>query len=295
MARLLLTGASGFVGGHVLATAIEAGHQVAVLTQSKEWRPKSNEVLVLRACASDAVLTSDLQNFAPDAAILLAWAGIPDYSARWSMVSLESNLRSMRLALEAGVGRLVSSGSCWEYAAPSGPIAEDAPTRADAPFQFAKRTLLRLLSGVCDESAVGWRWVRLFYVYGPGQRNEALVPTCLNAWRSGYPPSLKDEDAAVDLIHVQDVASALLLMATVDGPSGVFNVGSGAATRVGDVSRAVRALIDGRTWHPPISSGGFWADNSLIGSAYGWSPRITLAHGLTDWVNLRAAENASAS
>lgn len=295
MARLLLTGASGFVGGHVLATAFEAGHEVAVLTHSKDWRPDSDHVRVFRASASDEVLTSDLQGFAPDAAILLAWAGIPDYSARWSMVSLEANLRSIRLALEASVRRIVASGSCWEYAAPSGPISEDATTRADAPFQFAKAALLRFLSSVCDETAVGWRWARLFYVYGPGQRDEALVPTCLNAWRSGYAPSLKDEEAAVDLIHVQDVADALLLMATEAGPSGIFNVGSGAATRVGDVSRAVRALVDGRPYDPPTTAGGFWADNSLVGSAYGWSPRITLAQGLTDWVRLPAAGNASVS
>ena len=295
MARLLLTGASGFVGSHFLSSALQAGHQVAAVTQSDHWMPVGSEVSVLRASSDDAALAASIRDFGPDVAVLLGWGGIPDYSATWSLRSLEANLRGVRLALAGGANTVVASGSCWEYQSPAGATREDTPIRTDAPFQFAKSAFQRLLTGSCEEAGAGWRWARLFYVYGPGQRDEALIPTCIRSWTEGNAPPLKDEDAAIDLVHVQDVADALLSLTTASGPSGVFNVGSGYATRVGDASLAVQAMMRGDDWPLPKSQEGFWADNSAIELAYGWAPRIDLSRGLRQWPHGSSALNGSAT
>jgi nucleoside-diphosphate-sugar epimerase len=94
-------------------------------------------------------------------------------------------------------------------------------------------------------------------------------------------PEIRNPAVFQDFVHVEDVARALLMLTRADIGSGVFNVGSGAPTTVGEIVNQVAAFY-GRPAPFPALTGqsGFWADTTKIVEATGWSPEISIADGI---------------
>jgi nucleoside-diphosphate-sugar epimerase len=95
---------------------------------------------------------------------------------------------------------------------------------------------------------------------------------------------LRDTKSSIDLVHVEDVAGALVALTLKDGPSGVFNVGSGSATRVSDVVEFVRSVTANEEVGPKITDStdelASWADITSMRVNFGWKPKILLTQGI---------------
>jgi len=283
--RILLTGASGFIGQVVVPLLMSEGAEIMALTTNptevvERWGIEAVDLLQ----STDKAMRDRIDAFSPSVLLHLGWSGLPDYSADACLANLASSIQVIRMALASGVSRIVGAGSCWEYGDLQGELSEHMPTVPTSMFAQSKSCLRQLLSSVEQETSVGTRWARIFYAYGPEQREGSLIPTTIKAWRAGSAPDLRDTQSAIDLIHVEDVASGLVALTLRSGPSGIFNLGSGAATRVSDVVELVRAQITGEDRGTEIKArvedGATWANVDAIHRSFGWTPRISLPEGI---------------
>ena len=283
--RILLTGATGFIGQNVVPMLIAEGAEVMALTTKprevvKRWGIQSVDIQK----DDENIVLNKVKAFAPSVLLHLGWSGLPDYSAAACLANVASSARVTRLALKGGVTRIVGAGSCWEYGSLKGALSEHLTTTPTSMFAQSKLCIRQLLSSVEQETGTQTRWARIFYAYGSGQREGSLIPSTIRAWRAGSAPDLRDTQSAIDLIHVQDVAKGLVALTLCRGPSGDFNIGSGGATKVSDVVELVRARIASeqnlKSISPRIGDGATWADIGAMQRAFGWTPKIPLSEGI---------------
>lgn len=294
MSKILLTGASGFIGTHVRKALHEAGYEVVSLMRAPggAMTPYPGERFLKGTLAEADALEKNLSGIAIEACVHLAWEGIPDYSSEPSMKNMEYGFRVLRLCKHLGIKKLVVSGSCWEYAEPSGRISEDAPLSYENPFKTAKNTLHTIAEMFCRENGIACRWLRFFYVYGEGQRPGSLIPYVVRELERGTQPALSGAFNQNDFVYVSDAAEAVCKsLDSMEGePScGTFNIGSGQAVRVLDAAEAaariLRVNFDSMLYGPPaVPPTAFWANISAAEKHLLWRPRVSLEEGLERYI-----------
>ena len=278
--RVLVTGGRGFLGRRLMPLLAE--HEVMSLVRGVAVDDEQPGIrTVVGDIPRDGGWQEAIEDFAPEWCIHLAWDGLPDYSLARCRANLDANVALLQTLVRANVGRMVVAGSCWEYGR-----AADAVREEDSPidcgvFAATKNAVRNMLEGVSREAGFDYRWARIFFAYGPGQRSASLIPYLHASFARGTVPALREPNAVQDFVHVDDVARGLVMLAQCQAPSGIFNLGSGRPTSVGEIANRV-ARHYGQS--PPfvcVDPGpGLWADISRTNSATGWRPEIGIADGI---------------
>jgi len=293
--RVLVTGGTGFIGEAVVQSLLERDWTVQVLTaawDTSEPRKASTVTYAVGDLADSAGLERAIREFAPDFVVHLAWEGLPDYSMELCRRNLAHGVNVFTASVRAGCNNLLAAGTCWEYAQRRGCLSEGAPLETGQVFAAVK-TALRIY-GQAVAQAHGGRlyWLRLFYVYGPGQRRTSLIPHIAGSLREGKSPQCRSPGHRNDFVHVEDVARAVVSVLDAQPPGSVYNVGSGASTEVREVIRLVRDAIPWPSPSPalPETTGAaqeagaeavdFWADIRRLSEDTGWAPAYSLAAGI---------------
>ncbi|MEW6250688.1 MAG: NAD(P)-dependent oxidoreductase [Planctomycetota bacterium] len=310
--RVLLTGATGFVGSHVLRTLLARGHHVAALIRpgSDTWRIA--EVLA-RVRVSPAVLGEDPPSRSPtrlaevaaeyrtDAIIHLAWTGVAgaDRNAPEQVHNLPATLTLLETARAAGVRHYIALGSQAEHGPHNERIAESAPTQPTTLYGLCKLTACRLTDQFCDRHGLRWAWLRLFSAYGEMDSPAWLVPHVILALLRGERPRLTAGTQLWDYVHAADVAAAIVAVLEQPAATGVFNLGSGRAVPLRSVIERIRDLIDpqlplafGEVPYRPDQVMHLEADISRLMQTTGWAPRVPLDEGLARTVEWYRAHRA---
>ena len=221
----------------------------------------------------------------PEAVVHLAWEGIPDFSRQRCMRNVDDQTGFLRLALELpSVSRIVAAGSCSEYGAALGLSSGSAEVTPDDHLGRAKVSIHQMLRTDCAEVQVGLTWFRLFYVYGPGQRLESLVPSVLHQLASGNSPVVEQPDAAKDFVFVSDVADAFERAVRLTSVHDVIDLGFGRLRRAQEVVDAAVAGSDlpsqpsGGRSRPPED--GLWANLDAARDVLGWRPTTGFVEGI---------------
>jgi UDP-glucose 4-epimerase len=282
--KVVLTGATGFVGKPCLELLSQRGHEVLVISRQDRPLALGNGVQWCRGeLGAPEAYSGVLAKFQPEAALHLAWDGIPDFSLQKCMANLHAGVAFGNAALEAGCRHLVVAGSCWEYGKVDGMVSEDTPAELPGIFGASKNAQHLMLRALFEGAGASVAWSRIFFVFGPRQRAASLVPVICRSIAAGEPPVLRTPASASDFLYVDDAAAALLTLLETKA-SGVFNVGSGTATRADEVAGLLLRIAgmedvfaERRAANGP--GAGFYADLSRM-RALGWSPRVELREGL---------------
>ena len=304
--RILITGATGFIGKHLVEALKDDGHELGLLVRDahRASEVKAKNVAFLEGDLDDLSLVGNrLGEFAPDVCAHLAWADIPDYSAAVSKRNLDRSIALVDCLLkETGCRKIVVTGSCFEYGKTQGECAEWEPVQITSYIAWAKQALCNYLAVLAKPSMLQFVWLRLFYVYGPGQRADSLLPTIIKDMLRGKHPTVRNPFDAQDFVYVADAAQAIRLAVNADMQSGIYNIGSGQATPVLDMCRLVERSM-GKSGQvsealsrqqPSREPACFWANNAKAKQHLGWAPKYPLAEGIQRHVeSIREAESCS--
>lgn len=241
--KILLTGASGFVGAHLALHLQRAGHDLLLLSRAE--RQGSDRLRWLRADFGEPTqYIAEVADFAPEAVFHLAWEGIPDFSEAASTKNVVASLRFLgTIGQLPSVRKVVGAGSCWEYGETQGPVDEAAAANPYNWFTWAKASVRDYLVRLAQERGFDWYWPRIFFVYGQGQRAQSLIPSVAAALRQGSPPDVRAPLATNDFVYVADVAEGMARCLVPSVPPGIYNLGSGEETRVLEVVRGIEAIL----------------------------------------------------
>lgn len=281
-ARIFITGGSGFIGQHLVRHLAEQGHDLLLLTNSRQVPSVGRAEVITGNLANIKDLEQAIESFKPDAAIHLAWQGIPDYGIQQSLANLFQGISLMQTLANVGCNHVLYTGSLWEYAANEGKVAEDSPLSNDNPFKAAKNALNMIAQHIAAEAGITFVWTRLFYVYGPGQKASSLLPNLIRAARSGETLPIRNPFSKHDFVYVGDVANALSLLVNSE-KTGTYNVGSGDLT---PIYKLVNTTLEELNLESPFAkladdgSKGISADLTRIIGAVGWEPKVDLLDGI---------------
>lgn len=291
--RILITGAAGFIGKHVLKALAQDRHDLLLLLRSgpKDFAAPTGGRVVHGDLGAVESYSRQIKTFAPEACVHLAWGGIPDYSAAVSVNNLEDSIRFLAFVIgETPCKKIVASGSCFEYGKKQGICIETDEATKESYFSWAKNSLSRYLSLKCRESGIDYVWFRFFYVYGPGQRKNTLIPSLIGSFSEGKQPAINTPFDANDFIYAGDVGQAIRNSIVRKMESGIYNLGAGSSTKIIDVCEIVEKLILGTNTFslsikrrcPPDRPVDFWADMSKTTTALAWAPGKPLKTGIQE-------------
>ena len=309
--RVVVTGASGFLGRAVVARLIEAGWSVDATGSSAQApdhmaagvRWHSVDLLERDAARKlfSRVEASHLMH--------LAWApnrGV--YASPENFRWVRASARLFESFFENGGRRAVGAGSSAEYDWSCGVCRErSTPLAGGGAYGTAKRALAELFQGHCERFGASGAWARIFFLFGPHEGKERLVAAVARALIQGAPVRCSAGTQVRDYLYVEDAADALveLLESEVSGP---VNIASGAGIRVRDLVLELAArsgtredgqIIWGAAGHGGAEAALVVADVGRLTDEVGWQPPIGVSAGidrtLSWWRERLAAEVAAAS
>ncbi|MCP1316176.1 NAD(P)-dependent oxidoreductase [Halomonas sp. 707B3] len=246
MTRVLLTGATGFVGQHILQALcrIPEVKVVPVIREVKEplmaSSPSVERVVVTTDLFSESEAWWAEQCRDIDVVVHVAWYAEPGryLQACQNMDCLIGSLNLVKGAVVAGVGRFVGIGTCFEYDLENGVASLSTPLKPLTPYASAKAALFLSLSQWLPAQSVQFAWCRLFYLYGEGEDERRLVPYIRKQIENGKSAELTSGKQIRDFLDVAEAGKMIadIALSNCEGP---FNVCSGIPITVRELAERV--------------------------------------------------------
>ncbi len=239
--RVVILGAAGFVGRHVLQGVQEMGADVIGVD-----RPGCGRDLVGLDLTRVAGLDRLLRRTRPDIVMNLAGYGVlPDQRDEGLARALNAELPDhLCAALDGRGATLVHVGSAFEYGGVGGDLAEDGPAAPTSVYGHTKLEGTLTVSRWGRENHLSAVTARLFTVYGPGEQSHRLLPSLLRAARTSEILPMTAGEQLRDFTYVGDVADGLCLLGLAGGPPGeVVNLATGELTAVRDFAKITAAVL----------------------------------------------------
>ena len=291
--KILITGATGFIGSHVAKLLVREGHEVyATIRNGSDTRRIAEILPSIQRVPYDLLempeLNAQLEHIQPELCIHLAWYAVAGkyMAARENLGMLNASLQLASKLASLGCRRFVGIGSCFEYDTTLGYLSENTaakPASLYAASKLATQIALEQLGNVTGMSVV---WSRLFLEYGPFEDQRRLMPAVICALLQNQQAKTTKGEQVRDYLHVEDVAAAIWAIAQ-SNLCGIVNVGSGIPVTVRDVVMTIAAILG----KPDLVSLGalpysasemmfLCANNRLLVENTGWAPQYDLQTGL---------------
>jgi nucleoside-diphosphate-sugar epimerase len=241
--RILVTGATGFIGSHFVNCASAAGHAVIGLRRpgSTPRVPVSNSVRWLDKALGDLQI-ADCEGI--DSVVHFAAAGVSPASADWRgcfRVNVTDSLAAWIAAIRGGASRLVICGSCFEYGASGArydAIPPNAPLEPTGPYHASKAAATMAGLALAHQERMEVAILRPFHVFGEGEEASRLWPSLRTAALSGADFPMTPGEQIRDFVPVKDVAATFLDVCVnrvlEPGRPEVHNVGTGRPVTILD-------------------------------------------------------------
>ena len=250
MKRLLMTGASGFIGAHCLRLIEQAGGYDEIHAVNRRGEGPGQGRIIWHAAdlrnAVDAVRV--IEAVRPTHLFHGAWMATPGIylSSPENLDWMQAGVAFVRAFAEQGGQRFVGVGSSAEYAASDVPCEEDyTPLQPSSVYGECKVALWYAVQALARHHKMKAAWGRLFLPYGPGDAPARLIPTAVSHLRANKPLSLSHGEQKRDFIYAPDAARMFMRILNSE-VMGAFNVGTGEARSVRSVIEAVADRFSAR-------------------------------------------------
>ncbi len=296
MTKVLVTGATGFVGACLTRRLVDAGYDVHLFTraESDRWRiadllgrvQEHNVDLRDRSSVEKSV-----SEISPKIVCHLAtYGGFASQleSTAIYAVNFLGTVNLLRACEQTGFDLFINTGSSSEYGIKSQPMRENDFLEPVGDYGVSKAAAALFCSAEAREKDLPVITFRLFSPFGPWDDPKRLIPFVIKSFLRGEPPKLSTPTSVRDYVFIDDVVNSYLRL--IENPHGggeIFNIGSGQQYSIGDIVSQIAALIGTDTvpqWgatQPQRKEPVCWvADRSKAERLLGWCPKISLRAGL---------------
>jgi dTDP-6-deoxy-L-talose 4-dehydrogenase (NAD+) len=237
--KILVTGATGFLGCHVVKSLLLLGHTV-IATGSRtkenagELFSQSKDLRYMQKDLNDREEDYYLFFERPERVIHLSWQGLPNYKELFHIErNLPSNYYFIKNMVSNGLDNITITGTCFEYGLLEGCLSEDMDTRPATNYGLAKDTLRKFTEALKKNFSFNFKWLRLFYPFGPGQGQKSLYSQMENAVAAKNSTfNMSAGEQLRDYLFVKKMADCITRTALQDEIGGVINCCSGKPVSV---------------------------------------------------------------
>jgi UDP-glucose 4-epimerase len=295
--RVLVTGASGFVGRHVLAQGLVAGVEVHGLSRTKR---QSEGVQWWQGDLLDVdSIGQIISRIRPEGILHMAADGVA-YGAAYSRDVLRTNVEGLANLLDSVKAaditpHVVIAGSGFEYAPQDRPLAEDDLVRPNSIYGISKAAATQLAGIFAGSFPI--TVLRFFSLYGPGEQEPRVVPYVIAQARRGLPIELTPGEQMRDYTYVKDAAEGFWRSIAATAPSKecrILNLASGTRITLRAFLELLGRLllehgmtVDLRFGARPYRSDelmNYTADIKKLRKELGWTPQTSLEDGLSETI-----------
>ena len=289
--KILLTGASGFIGSQVLAELLRKGHEVHALVNSGQLSERDG-LTVHRLDLLDAAAVESFMAEQKFTHLLhLAWyvgkkLHVHENNVDW----LAASLLLLKSFAHHGGKHFLGAGSCSEYEYRYGLLREDeTPTNPGILYGNAKNALFHMADVYCAQAGIRFQWPRIFNLYGPGEKPQRLMPSVILSCLRGEDVRVSDCMNFLDYLHVGDTARGIVDVFESE-LTGAVNICSGKPVQLRSIVKYIAELTDFDgviLWGAVPAAFDYEVvvgDNHKLRSI-GWQPQYDLINGLQNTIN----------
>jgi nucleoside-diphosphate-sugar epimerase len=248
LGRVVLTGATGFIGSHLAEELVAKGYEVIALrrNQSDLWRVAAVSSQLTWVNIDDSDWEQQLVDLQPECLLHAAWLGVgvgqrEDWQSQLS--NLTFTLQLLQALVRGPLKKVVVLGSQAEYGPFAGRIDEAYPPNPTVAYGAVKLATQDLVRAFCQAQNVEWYWLRVFAVFGPREDRHWFVSFVAASLLKQEAPALTKCEQRYDYLFVQDLARAIVqTIPAASGLSGIYNIGANHAISLKQLVAELRQL-----------------------------------------------------
>ncbi|MFT3907928.1 MAG: NAD(P)-dependent oxidoreductase [Ferruginibacter sp.] len=281
MKKVLVTGATGFIGSYVIEELLRQGFAVIATSANENKAAAFNWFSKVDYIEFDLKSFDDRKNYFdhfqnPDILIHLAWEGLPNYTQEFHIKeNLPRHKAFLDNVLRNGLHDITVTGTCLEYGMQEGCLAEHAPADPSNAYGIAKNELRKYLEDLATTRQFNLKWIRLFYMYGKGQNPKSLISQLDKAVENKETVfNMSGGQQVRDFLPVEKVAEYIVKIASQQHITGVINCCSGTPVTVKEF---VEHYLEEKNAHIKLNLGyydyvsyepmKFWGDTTKLKAA----------------------------
>lgn len=228
--NVLVSGGTGFIGKELLKKL--ENHKILALSR-KEIKNFHNVEYFKCDLNNPKSYQKKIIKFKPQILVHLAWQDLPNYNSQSSFQNLLNTKNFLEFINQIkSCKKIIMAGSCFEADNLGKKIDEDSIRKQINFFSIAKNFLKDWSINFFKDSDIKIAWIRIFFVYGEGQRSKSLIPSLVKAKKAKKKIKILTPNDKCDFIYIDDVVRFFIKIINNRFNSGVFNIGSGTPTKV---------------------------------------------------------------
>lgn len=271
--KVVVTGASGYIGRHVVDALIKMHHEVIAVDMINKGINTDATFLSLD------IFSDDIYNKLgrPDACIHMAWKDGFNHASDAHMGMLSKHYAFIKNMIDGGVKYLSVMGTMHEIGYYEGCVDENTPTNPLSMYGIAKNALREASLLLADKSDTALMWLRAYYILGDDSNNNSIFSKITQMEHEGKAsfPFVSGKNK-YDFIHVDELAKQIATASTQSEITGIINCCSGKPVSLAD---KVNEFIEknhysirpdyGKFPERPYDSPAIWGDNTKINKIMG--------------------------
>jgi nucleoside-diphosphate-sugar epimerase len=294
MKRVLITGATGFIGQHTIKCFDPDDFEIHCVTSKKNIDKSHDSVFWHTTNLLNVRDSFDLfKTVRPSHLLHLAWHTEPktyrmsDVNLRW----VSASVSIMEYFKKFAGKRATFVGTCFEYDSRYGFCSENVtPERPETLYGVCKNSLREVCASFCSQHDISFSWGRVFFVYGPNEYHLRFVPSVILSLLRDAPVDVTLGTQIRDFLYSKDVGSALVAL-LCSNVTGAVNIGSGVPITIREIAQKIGVKLGkselinyGGIETPKDEPALILADSRRLREEVGWKPEYTLDDGLDETI-----------